>query len=265
MKNMLWEIKQENTPVVAMAIHNGSRVRQEVVALMAIDEDQRLREEDPFTGILTEIVGNRVAVFASRFEVDLNRTKESAVYREPADAWGLQVWKKALPDEIVIPSLKQYDLFYSEVHRICTRLKRLFGHFVVLDLHSYNHRRKGPDAPPSDPVDNPEVNVGTGTMTRRDTWATLIDRFIQDLRAFDYLGRNLDVRENVKFRGGNLARYIHETFPESGCVLSIEFKKFFMDEWTGRVDSKQLGTIQEALQSTLPGMMRELKRIGLKE
>ena len=68
------------------------------------------------------------------------------------------------------------------------------------------------------------------------------------------------MRENVKFRGGNLARYIHETFPESGCVLSIEFKKFFMDEWTGTVDDKQLVTLRAALQSTLPGIMRELKK-----
>jgi hypothetical protein len=81
------------------------------------------------------------------------------------------------------------------------------------------------------------------------------------LRAFDFLGRQLDIRENVKFRGGQLARWTHEQFPHSGCVLSIEFKKFFMDEWTGIPDSTQLEAIRQGLQSTVPGVLEELKKI----
>ena len=254
------EMVEGEGPLVAVALHHGHAVRAEVNRLLAMHELDRLREEDPYTGLWADMAPTRIMVHRSRFEVDLNRARESAVYREPADAWGLEVWKGPVADEIVACSLAVYDSFYFEIQRICSRLERSFGHFVVLDLHSYNHRRKGPDDPPSDPVDNPELNVGTGTMKKRDTWATLIDRFIQDLRAFDYFGRNLDVRENVKFRGGNLARYIHKTFPENGCVLSIEFKKFFMDEWTGTVDDKQLVTLRAALQSTLPGIMRELKK-----
>lgn len=45
-----------------------------------------------------------------------------------------------------------------------------YGRFLVLDLHSYNHRRAGPNAPPADPERNPEVNIGTGTMDR-GRWA----------------------------------------------------------------------------------------------
>jgi hypothetical protein len=47
---------------------------------------------------------------------------------------------------------------------------------VVFDLHTYNHRREGPDTPPAEEVGNPEVNLGTGTMDRRK-WAPIIDRF----------------------------------------------------------------------------------------
>ncbi len=61
----------------------------------------------------------------------------------------------------------------------------------------------------------------------------MIDRFISDLSGFDFPGGRLDVRENVKFRGGNCGAWAHATFPDSACVLSIEVKKFFMDEWTG--------------------------------
>jgi N-formylglutamate deformylase len=66
----------------------------------------------------------------------------------------------------------------------------------------------------------------------------------------------------VRFRGGRLSRWIHETFPETGCALAIEFKKFFMDEWTGEVDRTLHGAILEALRSTTPGVLEELAKAG---
>jgi hypothetical protein len=92
----------------------------------------------------------------------------------------------------------------------------------------------------------------------REQWASLVDRFIQDLRGFDFFGRRLDVRENVKFYGGQLPRYIHEQFPQTGCALAVEVKKFFMDEWTGTVDGMQLQGVREALRGTIPGLLDEL-------
>jgi hypothetical protein len=113
----------------------------------------------------------------------------------------------------------------------------------------------------ADAAGNPEVNLGTGTMDR-ERWSPIVDRFINDLRAFNFLGRQLDVRENVKFRGGQFARWTHENFPNSGCVISVEFKKFFMDEWTGVPDAVQLEAIQQSLQSTVPGVLAALKTIS---
>jgi N-formylglutamate deformylase len=246
-----------DSPLVAAAIHNGHEVRPEVEERLALSEAQRLREEDPFTGEWAEVAETRIVVYRSRFEVDLNRPREEAVYREPADAWGLPVWKVKPSEAIVAGSLAEYDAFYAEVARTFTELARRFGRFVVFDLHSYNYRREGPEAPPADPEANPEVNVGTGTMDR-DRWAPLVDRFIADLRAFDFLGRHLDVRENVKFKGRQFARWTHEMFPHAGCVLSLEFKKFFMDEWTGKPDRVPLEAIRQALQATVPGVLDAL-------
>ena len=94
---------------------------------------------------------------------------------------------------------------------------------MVYDLHSYNHRRKGLGAPPEDPGGNPEINLGTGTMDRL-YWSGLIDRFISDLRHYDFTDRHLDVRENIKFKGGYFPRWIHENFDKKVCCLSIEVK-----------------------------------------
>jgi hypothetical protein len=161
---------------------------------------------------------------------------------------------------VIEKSLRQYDAFYTRMETLLGAFAERWGHFVVLDLHSYNYRRSGPDEAPADPAENPDVNIGTGTMDRQK-WGSVVDRFIADLRTFDLLGKQMDVRENVKFRGARFAAWTHERFPESGCVLAIEFKKFFMDEWTGVADPGCVKAIGDAIQSTFPGLLEELSRL----
>lgn len=261
MNQSAWMLKQGNSPLVAAAIHDGHQVRDEVAEILALGKHDRFREEDPFTRTWTVVAETRIVGLRSRFEVDLNRPRQKAVYRDPKEAWGLQVWKTQPSAEIIARSLTQYDAFYTEVRQAFAKLERRFGHFVVFDLHTYNHRRDHPDTPPADPEKNPEVNIGTGTLNRQ-RWGPLVDRFITDLRCFNFLGRQLDVRENVKFQGGHFQHWTHRTFPQSACVLSIEFKKFFMDEWSYEADHEQLEAIYWALQSTVPGIFEELEQLG---
>ncbi len=259
--DIIWREEVGEGPLVAVAIHDGHAVRDEVAEWLAIDERERLYEEDPYTGQWAERVSTRIVGTRSRFEVDLNRSRDKAVYRTPEDAWGLTVYKPGLPDDIVDRSLAEYDAFYEAMYDILSDLERKYGRFVVFDLHNYNHRRAGPDEPPVSPDDNPQVNIGTGWMDR-SKWAPIVDRFMADLAAHDFAGGKLDVRENVKFRGGHFVRWVHESFPESGCGIAIEFKKFFMDEWTGKGDPTLVEAIGEALRSTVPGILEELGGIS---
>ena len=262
MTDKTFTIEEGDGRLVATAIHDGQYVRPDALAGMALAEESRLREEDPFTARWTRVAPTRVCGLRSRFEVDLNRPRETAVYLTPADAWGLEVWKDGAPDpEVVAGSLAAYDAFYSALGQLYADLSARHGGFVVLDLHSYNHLRGGPDAPGADPEENPQVNVGTGTMGDRARWAPVIDRFISDLSSFDFPGGALDVRENVKFRGGNHARWAHQTFPDAACVLSVEVKKFFMNEWTGVPDTRLLDAVERALGSTVPGVLQELEQL----
>lgn len=255
------QVAEGQEPIVATAIHDGHDLRPEVAERTALSDADRLREEDPYTGIWTSVVRTQLVARRSRFEVDLNRPREGAVYRVPADAWGLDLWQEELPADVVARSLEEYDAFYAEVDRICSELERRYGRFVVLDLHTYNHRRGGPDAAADDPEANPEVNVGTGSLDRR-RWGGLVDRFMADLREHEFMGRHLDVRENVRFKGGYLSHWVHERFPESGCCLAIEFKKFFMDEWTGALSPEEYEAIPQALEATLPGLLESLGPLG---
>ncbi len=246
-------------PVLACAIHNGHLVREEIANVLALSDAERLREEDPFTAEWTLVAPLKIVGLVSRFQVDLNRPREKAVYLTPEDAWGLDVWSKALPAEVVDRSRAEYDAFYAEMDRILSVFTERFQRFVVLDIHSYNHRRNGPSDPGADPALNPQVNIGTGTLDRA-RWGSVIDRFMTALGAYEFPGGRLDVRENVKFRGGQFPRWAHTNYPNSACVIAVEFKKFFMDEWTGEPHPEVIEAIKSALHSTVSEIIDELGR-----
>lgn len=259
MQAKIWRMEIGDGPIVAAAVHAGGALRPEVAARMALAAAERRREEDPHTDEWTTLAANRLIGLFSRFEVDLNRPRESAVYRRPEDAWGLEVWHQEPPPELVERSLAAYDAFYREAHQLLSRVAERHGRFVVYDLHSYNHRRDGAGAEPADPEANPQVNVGTRSVDR-ELWGPLVDRFVADLAAQPFPG-GLDVRENVKFGGGNFPRWVNANFPGTGCAIAIELKKFFMDEWSGDADRPLVAAIGSALAATVPGVLEELSRL----
>ncbi|MBF0381605.1 MAG: N-formylglutamate amidohydrolase [Magnetococcales bacterium] len=256
-----WCFKKGDGPVIATAIHNGNFIPFAQEYGLALSQMDRMREEDPFTEWWTEIAPTQVVVNLSRFWVDLNRPRDKAAYLLPEDAWGMKVWNKDQDPQTIESRLSYHDRFFASLFELLEEKQRLYSHFIVLDLHTYNHRRGGPDSVIDDPTKNPEINIGTGTMGNRWLWERIIDRFINDLKEFDYQGRTLDVRENIKFQGGYLPEWVHRNFPGSGCVLSIEVKKIFMDEWTGVVDLNQLNLLGMALSSTIQGLLEELEEV----
>ncbi len=250
-------------PILITAIHSGHGLRPEVNSIIALDEQQRLREEDPFTDAWICIADNYVLPQRSRFEVDLNRPRNHAVYTTPEDAWGLNLWTSEPGEAMIKHSLQEYDLFYQQLSNLLDEMVQKYGNIAVYDLHTYNYRREGPHAEPADPTENPEVNIGTGTMDRQ-YWSPVVEAFINQLSSFDFLDRKLDVRENVKFKGRQFAQWIHTRYPSQVCVLSIEIKKFFMDEWTGMGDPVAIQALRQALASTLSGVKAALLELNEK-
>ncbi|HHW84062.1 MAG TPA: N-formylglutamate amidohydrolase [Actinomycetales bacterium] len=252
--------------VVATAIHTGRGVRPELAEQMVLPEDVRFREEDPFTDRIGALIPARVVVHASRFEVDLNRPREGAVYRSPDEAWGLDIWEDPPLDAALVErSLETYDQFFAELKPRFDELAAR-GPFLVYDVHSYNHRRDGASEPDAPFEENPEVNVGTGSLNR-ERFGSVVDAFMSSLAGQACTGQDpdsgcLDVRENVRFKGANLAAWTHKNYPETGIVLALEFKKTFMDEWTGVPDEERLDQLAEALASTLPDVERALAELG---
>jgi N-formylglutamate deformylase len=252
----IFRVEYGDGPVIATAIHDGHALRSDVASRVRLSDAERLREEDPFTATWTGIGDTRVIVLRSRFEVDLNRPRDQAVYRSAAEAWGNEVWIDGGPPmEAVARSLAEYDLFYAAMRSAFEATIARCGMFVVYDLHSYNHCR---DGEPADPREHPVINLGTGSLDRR-RWGAVAERFLHDIRGCGIGGLPIDARENVKFRGGWLTHWIHETFPDRGCALAIEVKKVYMDEDTGVPDWPAVRAIGLALASTVPGVVEEIR------
>lgn len=247
-------------PLVSAAIHHGHAMRGELFDSSGLTEVERLREEDPFTETLADVAPTRIVGHRSRFEVDLNRPRDQCVYLTPEEAWGLNVWREPLAPDAVEESRRLHDLFYGAIGGLVRQLVAVHGRVIVLDVHSYNHRRGGPDGPAANENDNPEVNVGVGSLDR-EFWAPVVDTLLAGLRNCIIEGRPLDVRENVKFQGGHFPRTLHREFPRTVCAPAIEFKKTFMNEWTGDVDHAHLIKLRDALRSSTPRLLNALERI----
>jgi hypothetical protein len=256
-----WTLRRGDGPVVATAIHDGNGLRAQTRAAMALSDADRLREEDPFTGQAILDVPSHVIAGRSRFEVDLNRAADIAVYRTPEQSWGMEVWHEPPGEALVQRSLLIHERFYAMMGAWLDEVAADHGRFVLLDVHSYNHRRSGPGGEPTPQADAPDINIGTFSMPRAH-WAWLLDPLIEAMRVFDFGGRRLDVRENVAFQGkGELTRFVHARYPEKGCAIAIEFKKFFMDEWTGTPDPAELESMRRFV-AHVARLARELLDAG---
>jgi len=246
---MLAEFKfNYDSPIICAAIHNGHFVSKDVDDNLAISEKHRLMEEDPFTDRFIVSAGNKIIGRTSRFEVDLNRSAEKCIYLEPEDAWGLTTRIRKPSAAIMKRSLQEYHKFYAELNKHLKIIEQKFGRFFVYDVHSFNHHRKGADKEFDDPKLNPDVVIGTNNMP--DKWKPLIDDIVNELSAKIFFGKKLDVQVNVRFPGGNFPRWIHNNFPETGCGMSIEFKKMWMDEWTGEIYEDKQKRLIELFEST---------------
>lgn len=255
MHNALFELRY-TCPIIATSIHSGHYIRPELRGNLLITDEDRRREEDPFTNSIIRSYDNRIVVNTSRFEVDLNRNRERAIYQKPEDCWGLEVWKRNLTAEEIAISLEEYDSFYRRLDNAVAETIKTFGYAIILDVHSYNHHRLGLGQA-FDPVENnPQIILGTNNMPSK--YLKSVERLQERFCENKYEGKALDCRINVKFPGGTMSRHLHNEFAGQVFALSIEFKKSFMNEWTGELYRDKMEELITALQSISPLLKEDL-------
>lgn len=257
MLNALFAMRY-SSPIIATAIHNGHYIRPDLRDNLLISDSERRREEDPFTDEIISSFENKIVVNTSRFEVELNRRREHAIYKTPEDCWGLEVWKKPLTEAQIKQSLQEYDDFYRRLKLAVQETITTFGYAIVVDVHSYNHNRLGDGKPFDSGEENPQIILGSSNMP--STFMPSLELIQARFRENIYEGAELDCRIDIKYPGGTMPRFLHTTFPQQVFALAIEFKKSFMNEWTGELYREKFDDLISAFHSIIPLLQKDLIR-----
>ena len=121
------------------------------------------------------------------------------------------------------------------------------GRVLLLDVHSYNHRRDGAGSEVMPQADNPDIDLGL-TTADRGRFGGVIDAFAERLAAGRLGEGTPDVRVNVRFPdGGNWPEWVFAEYGAEVCAITLEYKKTFMDEWSGQADIGRLEQLRTGL------------------
>ncbi|OGV68652.1 MAG: hypothetical protein A3K19_14905 [Lentisphaerae bacterium RIFOXYB12_FULL_65_16] len=235
-----------SVPWLAVAVHAGHRVRDELLPLMQITEAQRLFEEDPATDQMIQGCPNAVWGLDSRAEYDLNRAADLAVPLTPERFWGVQVYREQPTPEMVRRSLDKFEAFYRFVASCIHIIHERFGVCAVYDIHSYNTTRqvaKGFDPPPV-------FNLGTAFLDRK-RWGPVIEQWLSRLGQVEVPGVTVTVAENLVFSGqGEFCRCLTHWHPDM-LVLPTEVAKVYMDERQGTLYPGTVDALRRGLQAAM--------------
>ncbi|NER13415.1 hypothetical protein GWK08_08210 [Leptobacterium flavescens] len=207
-------------PYVCGAVHDGHQFRKSLWENCLHSEYDRWYEEDPCT---KEMVAGYPIIIAgcdSRFEYDLNRGPENAIYE---DAWGKQLWKKPLSDKEKQESLNKHSNFYRLVHALIGKLEKDFGQVIVYDMHSYNWKRWEREVP--------VWNLGTANIDN-ERFGEAVEDWSRSLGAMKLPNGIVSTSKiNDTFQGnGYFLKYITSNFKNT-LVLATEIAKVYCDEY----------------------------------
>jgi hypothetical protein len=227
-------------PYACGAVHDGGQFRKELWDNCYHTQYERWFEEDPCTREMVKSHPILIAGCDSRFEYDLNRDPENAIFE---DAWGKKLWKEPLSKEMHAKSMAKHTAFYSVVHALIEKLEEKFGIIVVYDIHSYNWRRWDREVP--------VINLGT-TNIDNDRFSGMVEVWRKSLSELQLPGVS-ETTSNINdtfFGNGYFLKYITKTFKNT-LVLATEFKKIYCDELQQIIYPEVVAAIEEQLQTKL--------------
>ena len=82
---------------------------------------------------------------------------------------------------------------------------------------------------------------------------------VEDIESPLLQGRTPDVRNNVRYDGGgHFPEWLYSTYGDAVCAISLEYKKVFMDEWSGQADIGALYDMRDGLRAAVAAARPEL-------
>nr|WP_321235379.1 N-formylglutamate amidohydrolase [uncultured Psychroserpens sp.] len=223
------------------AVHDGHQFRKELWENCIHTEYERWYEEDPETKHMVITHPIVIAGCDSRFEYDLNRGPEEAVF---VTAWGKKLWHKPLSEAEKMKSLKKHENFYKVVHALISKLEEKFGVSIVYDMHSYNWKRWDREVP--------TWNLGTSNVDN--------NRFADDIESWRQSLSELHFPNHIKstskinntFQGnGYFLKFITQNF-QNTLVLATEIAKIYCDEYDYVIYPEVVAAVEKQLKTRLP-------------
>jgi N-formylglutamate amidohydrolase len=215
-----------------VVMHAGSRIRSGVKEALAVKRTDRFREEDPYMDAFVRELPIQVIARDSRFEYDLNREPHQSIYPGDALKWGLKIWWRDIAPEERELSLAKHHEFHDLMDLVIRYMLKQNRYALIFDMHSYCYQREKRAEWSDDP--RPEINLGTKPVNRK-LFSGAIESFLKDLSSTRIGKSRVRAVENDIFLGGYLSRRLSRKWHENVLVLALEYKKIFMDEWTGQV------------------------------
>lgn len=231
----------EYVPYICAAIHDGHQFRKELWDNCLHTEYDRWYEEDPETKNMIASHPIVIAGCDSRFEYDLNRAPEDAVF---VTAWGKQLWKTPLPEAQKQKSLAKHEAFYKVVHTLVKTIETKHKVAIVYDMHSYNWQRWNREVP--------TWNLGTSNVDN--------ERFGPDIEAWRQSLSEMQLPNDIKstalindtfFGNGYFLKYITSSFKNT-LVLATEIAKVYCNEYEQVNFPEVVKSVEKQLRERIP-------------
>ncbi|WP_422860016.1 N-formylglutamate amidohydrolase [Flagellimonas sp. S174] len=239
---------EDYVPIVCGAVHDGHQFRSSLWENCKHTEYERWYEEDPCTKEMVQTFPIVIAGRDSRFEYDLNREPERAVYD---DAWGKELWTEPLSNEEKELSLKKHANFYKVVNALVQKLESDFQNVIVFDMHSYNWKRWDREVP--------VWNLGTSNIDQK-RFGALTEVWSKKLGSIQLPNSIVNTSKiNDTFQGnGYFLKYITRNF-DNTLVLATEISKVYCDELSGIIYPEVVKSVEEQLKKLIPEMVKEFQ------
>jgi N-formylglutamate amidohydrolase len=247
---------REPSMIIGVAPHWSHRIRDEVEPKLLIDDALRLYDEDPYTERFLGPFATVLSPNQSRYEVDVNRPPDLALYTHPDRAWGQWVWGDDLDRFERERSLELWYEFHHFLDAAVVDAIGRFGRAVLFDIHSYNYQRSGRVDWRDDPA--PTINLGSAHLRLDEEGEEILEWIRRRLDAFTVLGEECTFGENDVFYGGYINRRMSRTYGPRCITVSVEFKKVFMDERAGELHEEILDDLVRQMNALVHDLGEEL-------
>ncbi|WP_343486238.1 N-formylglutamate amidohydrolase [Allomuricauda sp. d1] len=237
---------EEYVPYVCGAVHDGHQFRKSLWENCIHTEYERWYEEDPCTKQMVQTHPIVIAGMDSRFEYDLNRAPQTAIYE---DAWGKKLWRNPLATKEIDMSQAKHRAFYMVVNTLISKLESLHKKVLVFDMHSYNWKRWEREVP--------TWNLGTANIDN--------DRFGQIAHDWSIKLGQMQLPNEIKstskindtFQGnGYFLKYITQNFNKT-LVLATEIAKVYCDELSEVIYPEVVQSVENQLRDLIPLQVKE--------